>query len=194
MNKMIFTTDFAASKFAVTDNPSGLKSFSGYAIVWNQLSSDRGGYKARLLSNSAQIDANANIMALYNHEGGKILASTNAGTLKMTTDAYGLKVEIMPKADTTHYRDTLALVDAGEVKGMSFAMIDPVNYKDIKEGDQRVREFSSFYFDEVTICGAPAFDGTSIRAFADKPFDASTPERIKAEMKIEGFRIESLNI
>lgn len=196
MKKQYFTTSLEACKFSITDSPdgSGLKTFSGYAITWGQLSSDRGGYKVRLQPNSAKYEATSNVFALYNHEGGKILGSTDNKTLTLTPDSYGVKAIITPKADTSHYRDTLAMVAAGEVKGMSFSMTGPVKYTDLKEGGEKVREFSSFNFDEVTICGAPAFEGTSIAAYSDIPFNADTPNRNEAARIIEGLRLSQIEI
>ena len=49
--RVVFTND---AKFAVSDPKSGKLTLSGYAIVWDALSNDRGGYQVRL-----RVDANA---------------------------------------------------------------------------------------------------------------------------------------
>lgn len=95
----------------------------GYAIVFNSLSQDLGGYFERI--DPAAVDrtirAGTNVDALIDHrsESMYILGSTDSGLLSIKKDRHGLKADIRPP-DTTNARDLVTQVQAGLVKGMSF--------------------------------------------------------------------------
>lgn len=181
MDKIRFNIALEDVKFSIEDNASGLPKLSGYAMVWNKYSSDRGGYVVKLLPYSAK--PSGNVFALYNHDSGQVLGCSNNGTLTCTPDAYGLKVSINP-SDTTYGRDCVALVRRGDCGGMSFGMLAGGTYADKKENATNVREFSSFEYDEVTITPIPAFDDTTIGA----AFNAKVEEPVVA--KVEAVKVE----
>ena len=62
------------------------------------------------------------ILALYGHDDMAVLASTGNGTLRITPDDYGLKVEIDPAA-TSVGRDVVRLVRRGDIQGIKFRRI-----------------------------------------------------------------------
>lgn len=95
----------------------------GYAIVFNSLSQDLGGYFERI--DPAAVDrtlrSGTNVDALIDHrdESMYMLGSTDSGLLSLKKDRQGLKADIRPP-DTTNARDLITQVKAGLVKGMSF--------------------------------------------------------------------------
>lgn len=132
---------------------------AGYAMRWNSLSDDRGGFKVRLLPGSAI--AATPTAALYNHNRGEVLGTTANGTLRISNDDVGVRVEIdLP--DTSYARDTATLVRGGYVAGMSFYMAGEPAFRAIREGGQDIIEVSRFVYDEVSVLGNPAFADTSI--------------------------------
>ena len=167
------------SRFAVgtvPENSGGLPPLVGYAMTWNTLSDrrqefDQEGkkvgkpYRVRLLPNSAQPDPNCPTLALADHDFRRILGGTANATLKMASDATGQRCEINP-ANTSYGRDIVELVRRGDVDGMSFALLDAgAEFKEVDNPDapdEVIREYSKFFFDEVTVTGIPAFTSTSI--------------------------------
>lgn len=99
-----FTRD---SRFALKPADGKPGTLSGYAIVWNALSTDRGGYVVRLRPGSARPAATT--FALYNHEYADPLGRLENGTLRIFNDDTGVRVEIdLP--DTQAGRDVATLV------------------------------------------------------------------------------------
>jgi hypothetical protein len=91
----------------------------GYAIVFNELSEDLGGFR-EIIEPSAvdrtfaeQID----VRALVDHDPAKVIGRKTADTLRLVKDDRGLFVEIdVPK--TTAGDDILELVSRRDVSGM----------------------------------------------------------------------------
>jgi HK97 family phage prohead protease len=131
----------------------------GYAIVWNVLSTDRGGYAVRLLPASARFTAD--VLALWNHDSGRVLGSTGNGTLRLVSDEIGVRVEIdLP--DTTDGRDAAELVEGRYVRGMSFAWTSTPEAFPTTEAGRDVLNVKSFECDEVTVTAVPAFVQTTV--------------------------------
>jgi HK97 family phage prohead protease len=164
--RILFTAD---ARFSVTPSTNGGPGvLSGYALVWNQKSSDRGGFKVALAPNSAQFDNPT--FALFNHNYDAPLARNDNNTLSLASDAYGVKATIeLP--NTTVGRDVAELVRSGIVKGMSFGMLlDGASFTTSTDADgDEVDLFTSFRADEVTITPVPAFTGTSVGVAGDQP-------------------------
>ncbi|MCG3181202.1 MAG: hypothetical protein BIFFINMI_03577 [Phycisphaerae bacterium] len=185
-------------------------------MVWNTLSSDRGGYVVKLAPNSAH--PTDTVLALCDHDFSKIIASTENNTLALTSDDYGLKCEIaLP--DTTWARDTVALIehlrtsDGESQVGMSFGMMfEGMQFSEAEENGQVVRTFSSFVFDEVSITGIPAFEDTEIdtkEAEEEEPqpeekesdempmmpmVAAATPERNRMQVELKEIELMLIDI
>lgn len=107
---------------------------SGYAAVYNSLSSELGGgarrFRERIAPGAfrAALESGENVFAFYHHGvsgGGGMgsampLGSTRDGSLRLQEDGHGLAFELdLP--DTTEGRDLAALVARGTVRGVSFA-------------------------------------------------------------------------
>jgi HK97 family phage prohead protease len=192
--KQIFNLDREAVEFAVQDRENKMPILTGYAMKWNTLSDDRGGYKVRLKAGSAK-PANENTFAVCDHDFTKIMGCAGNGTLKMTSDDKGLKVEIDP-ADTSYNRDMVALIRRGDVNGMSFSMLWANCKYEVteKEGEPDIIEYSEFEFDEVTVTGRPAFTDTSIASeFAQAKPPAPTPLRNRLSVEIQEMNLPPSN-
>jgi HK97 family phage prohead protease len=210
--KIIFTSDAKLSlkKFtAVAKGPDSeqvpekIATLSGYAIVWNEVSGDRGGYKVRMLPGSAKIATPCN--AFWSHDPSQPIGTTANGSLRITSDDIGVKVEIdLP--DTTTGRDAEELVENKYVTGMSFAMADAPDQTTVKEGGETVVNVKSVLVDEVSITAIPAFSGTSIAVTEDdEPEDEvqAAPDTLSAkpanvevmkERTRQRLNIEKLNL
>jgi len=164
--RRLFSADCNFSLATDPDN-SGKTVLTGYALKWNTLSCDRGGYFVRLLPNSAQFAPNT--YALFHHDWKAPQSSIDTGSLKLTCDNVGVKIEATLIADTQATRDLKELVAKKLVKGMSFAIADEPDAKALVEDGKNIIEISRFLCDEVTFCANPAFDDTSVEIKTDAP-------------------------
>lgn len=104
--------------------PEGSKSpgtLVGYAAKYDKYSCDLGYFREKLKPGC--FDAamgRCDVRALYNHEPHLLLGRSSAGTLRLTSDAVGLKMECdLP--DTPTGREVAELVRRGDIQGQSFA-------------------------------------------------------------------------
>ena len=105
-----------------------------------------------------------NIRALDHHDGRRLLASTAARSLEMRDTPGGVEVEINV-ARTSAGDDVLALVEAGEVRGMSFGFTIPRGGDSFTrpEGSSKpLREIRQANLIEVTTTAIPAYAETTL--------------------------------
>jgi HK97 family phage prohead protease len=192
----LFTRDaaFTVARFAQTDTAGKTATLSGYAIRWNSLSDDRGGYKVRLLPGSAKFITPT--MALFHHDFAAIIGNTANNTLRILPDDVGVKVEIdLP--NTTLGRDVAELVEKGYVGGMSFAMVSSPTFTMKTEGPdkQQVMEVSAFEADEVTVTAIPSFADTSIQVTAPgEPIAAAKNSEPVKHRHAHGWKLQKMRL
>jgi hypothetical protein len=107
------------------------------------------------------LKVNNDILALVDHDPGRLLARTRSGSLRLFEDARGLAFEI-DVPDTQDGRDVLTLAERGDLGGMSFGFRVP------EGGDvwqDRRRELLRVDLREISVVKAwPAYDNTVIMA------------------------------
>jgi len=173
---------------ALTGKPATL---IGYPILWNVLSSDRGGFKYRLMKGSARFDTPTH--ALFHHNFAAILGVTSNDSLLIYPDDIGVKVEIiLPGTGLAH--DTAALVAGKYISGMSFAMKNkPTAVVKIENG-QRILEATDYLVDEVSVTGIPSFIETTVGILADPsntpPAAASFAIRRAHSLQANRYRLD----
>ena len=137
----------------------------GYAARYNITSHDLGGFRERILPGAfkGSVEGGADVRALVDHDNGKLLGRTSAGTLKLAEDAKGLRFEI-DVPDTTYGNDLLVSVRRGDVKANSFGFRVPPGGDRIKEeGKHIVRELLNVDLKEVSVVmSLPAYPGTTL--------------------------------
>jgi hypothetical protein len=108
---------------------------------------------------TATLASGGDILALVDHDDGRVLARTRSGTLRLSQDSKGLVFDL-DVPDTTAGRDVLALAERGDLGGMSFG------FRATDEdwsGD--TRELRSVELVEISVVSAwPAYDGTVVAA------------------------------
>ncbi|MGC4030248.1 MAG: HK97 family phage prohead protease [Tepidisphaeraceae bacterium] len=114
-----YATDAAAEAAAVQIvEQSDARKLIGYAVVWGAISETMpDGFRHRF--NRGSIRWLPMVHALVHHQWFLPLAVTTNGTLKLTEDGIGARVEIT-LGDTTAADDALKNVRAGIIRGMSF--------------------------------------------------------------------------
>ena len=102
------------------------------------------------------------VLALVDHDPGRLLARTRAGTLRLAEDSRGLSFSLdLP--DTTLGRDVLALAERGDLGGMSFGF----RVQDEAWPARDKRELRAVELIEVSVVHAfPAYSQTSVSARA----------------------------
>ncbi len=93
----------------------------GHAAVFDKLSVEMWGMREKIdpgaFDESLKKD---DVRAFYNHDMGRILGRTSAGTLSLSTDKRGLAFVLdLPRSAT----DVAESVDRGDISGMSFGFI-----------------------------------------------------------------------
>lgn len=184
--RIVFTDDarFAVAP-AVADKPTTL---TGYPILWNVLTSDRGGYKVRLKPGSATFTTPT--LALYHHDFQSVIGTTDNATLRLTPDDIGVKCEIdLPNTSTG--RDVAELVAKRYVRGMSFAMVSTPRGVRTVENGETILDVEAFAADEITITPIPAFQQTDIDVKPDAEFAAT---RIAHAHRLERFKFDRIRL
>jgi uncharacterized protein len=128
----------------------------------------------------ASLEAGADILALVDHDHGKLLARTSSGTLRLKEDAYGLAFSLdLP--DTQLGRDILALAERRDLGGMSFGF----RVQEDAWPARNRRELRAVDLVEVSVVQAfPAYAATSVAARA-----RISPE---AEARMRRLLVEAL--
>ncbi|MFP4360690.1 MAG: HK97 family phage prohead protease [Alphaproteobacteria bacterium] len=121
----------------------------------------------------------AEVHLLAQHDFARPLASTGAGTLTVRNTARALTFEarIAPAvAQTTHGADALALIAAGEARGLSPGFAVPAGGDEVRaEGDALVRTVKRAELVELSVVTRPAFGEAQVEARNWRPTAAATP-------------------
>ena len=196
---------FSNCELRVEQTGDGKPKIIGYAAVFNARSKDLGGFVEEIAPGAFTdaLAADGEVLALVDHDPGKVLGRRSAGTLRMAQDEKGLRVEIDPP-DTSVGRDAVENIRRKDIKGMSFRF--PRGAKDSwrMDGVDTVRTVHKAGLRDVTVTAVPAYDDTtaSLRTAADtddelrgyyagkiaeiqpKPAPVTTPKRNIAEKRM----------
>lgn len=135
----------------------GKRQLVGYAVVWGAISSPRkDGFRHRF--NRGSIKWSTPTLALWHHDTGTPLASTDNGTLTVQEDDYGVRVTI-DLDDTTAGDDAWKRVNSRLVRGMSFG---GVRLAYDRTDNPRIIDVTSFIGGEVTLTPLPAMTETNV--------------------------------
>lgn len=133
----------------------------GYAATFGT-SADIGGRFSETIAPGAfsgSLRSRSDIIALVDHDPGRVLARTRSGSLRLSEDSRGLAFDL-DVPDTAAGRDVLALAERGDVGGMSFGF---TALDDHWSGG--TREVRAVELHEISVVLAwPAYDGTVVQA------------------------------
>lgn len=132
--------------------------FIGYAAKFNSPSEDLGGFIETIEPGAFRksLRSRNDVKLLVNHDTGRVLASTRAGTMKLYEDEVGLRVEAsLP--NTTDGRDMAELLRRGDLNKMSFGFSV---MKDSWNSDMTQRTLKSVKLFETSIVSFPAYAAT----------------------------------
>ena len=151
---------FVECRAEASDNGRKIR---GYAIVFNSLSQDLGGFKERI--DPAAVDRTLSegldVRALVNHDTSLVIGRTRAGTLQLRKDSRGLAFVIEPDEEISYAKDIMRAVARGDVSGMSFGfrtLEDTWDY----ETEPWTRTVNDMKVSEISICSFPAYTQTDV--------------------------------
>lgn len=96
----------------------------GYAATFGSIANMGGGYQERIAPGAFREALTDDVLALLDHDLGKVLGRTRSGTLTLSEDSKGLAFALQVP-DTQAGRDVLALAERGDLGGMSFGFTVP---------------------------------------------------------------------
>jgi HK97 family phage prohead protease len=134
---------------------------SGYAAVFNQ-EVDIGGFFREVIEPGAFSKAvkRDDVVFLVNHEGLP-LARTKSGTLSLSEDEHGLKIETTLDPEDPDVKSIVPKMKRGDLDKMSFAFRSDMEIWD-ETTDPPTRTILEARLFDVSIVTTPAYDGTSI--------------------------------
>jgi HK97 family phage prohead protease len=134
------------------------RKLEGYAATFGAVA-DLGGFSEVIERGAFHASLGNDILALHDHDAGRVLGRTRSGTLRLYEDTRGLGFELkLP--DTSAGRDVQALAERGDLGGMSFGFLVP-DGGDNWEGTKR--SLRSVDLKEISVVSAwPAYPDTEI--------------------------------
>ena len=138
----------------------------GYAAVFNSQSEDLGGFREIILPGAFDraLSEGHDVRALVNHNPDKMLGRTSSKTARLGIDERGLRVEV-DVPDTQDGRDTLTLVQRGDLSQMSFAFQVRADQWRTENGAP-LRELLDVDLFDVSVVAYPAYPATAVSARA----------------------------
>ncbi|WP_221795290.1 HK97 family phage prohead protease [Aquisediminimonas sediminicola] len=143
---------------AFTEVRTAGRRIEGYAATFGS-EADLGSFKETIAPGAFRDALAGDVLAMLDHDPGKVLGRTRSGTLRLSEDSKGLKFSLdLP--DTQAGRDILALAERDDLGGMSFGFM-------ISKGGEswngNIRTLSKIALREISIVQAwPAYPDTEI--------------------------------
>lgn len=138
----------------------GKRTLAGYAAVFNSDTTIGDYFIERIDPAAFNKTIGGDVLALVNHDTGRVIGRTKSGTLRLSVDNVGLQVEI-DVPDTVDGRDLWTLVERGDISGMSFGFSVTKQEWD-ETGDIPQRTILEVDLYEVSACAMPAYTDTKL--------------------------------
>lgn len=148
---------------AATELRAAGRRLEGYAAVFGA-TAQIGGFSETIIPGAFldTLRSGRDVLALVDHDPGRLLGRTRAGTLTLAEDARGLAFSI-EVPNTTLGADILALAERGDLGGMSFSF-RATNETWPSAGHRELRAVDLV---EISVVQAhPAYDATTVSARA----------------------------
>lgn len=158
---------------------------AGYAALFNSETEIAGAFREVIAPGAfAETLKKSDVRALVDHDTGRVIGRSSAGTLRLKEDDVGLSVEVdLP--DTTEGRDLAVLLERGDITGMSFGFRVTAESWD-ERGPMPVRTIQAVDLFEVSAVAFPAYDDTSI---ALRSLDEARKERSRQNFNAAAHRV-----
>ena len=150
----------------------------GYASVFNTLSNDMG-FREIIAEGAFDGRLNDDVRFLINHDGLPLARTTN-GTLRLSTDATGLRYEA-EVANTSLGRDLVELMKDGTINQSSFAFTVEDDSWEVNDGMnvRTIKKVSRLY--DVSAVTYPAYEEASVGLRSMEAWQKENEEKIMQE-------------
>lgn len=108
------------AELRVEQRGDGGQVITGYAAVFETLSEVIWGFREKISRGAFTAVLGDDVRALWNHDPNYVLGRTKSGTLRLSQNDVGLRVDV-DVPDTTWARDLVESIKRGDVTGQSFA-------------------------------------------------------------------------
>jgi len=153
-----------AVAFRAADADSGkVGTLAGYAAVYLRRSQNLGGFVEQIHPDAFRqtLGDAGPVMARYNHEDAFLLGTTEAETLRVSSDGTGLLYDVdLPP--TTFGRDLAVLTQRGDVRHSSFAFRTIDDEWGVTEDGFPLRTLLAVQLVDVAPVNTPAYRDTSV--------------------------------
>lgn len=134
----------------------------GYAAVFDKLSENLGGFREKIAPGAFKKTIKKDdVRALFDHDSKYVLGRNTAGTLKLSEDDTGLRMQVTPP-EAQWVDDLLKSMERGDINQMSFGFYtisDEWEDMNKKEPIRTLREVELF---DVSVVTYPAYPDTSV--------------------------------
>jgi uncharacterized protein len=160
------------------------RQLAGYAALFNS-ETTIGDFVETIAPGAFKASLANDILALVDHDAGKVLARTKSRTLRLAENGKGLLFSLDVPA-TTFGADILALAERGDVGGMSFGFNVP---KGGETWSGNKRTLTNIDLKEISVVGAwPAYPNTTVFTRAKAPTNRSSFRLELAKRYLETVR------
>lgn len=153
---------------AVETRADGRLMLAGYAVKYNTISVDLGGFRETILPGAFDKVLNrqrgkGDVVALFNHDPNQLLGRTASGTLELASDEKGLRYSVsLPNTELG--RTISEMVARGDLRGSSFAFTVDQRGEQWAPGDdgkprRSIREVTGLY--DVSVVTHPAYPSST---------------------------------
>lgn len=161
---------------------------SGYAARFGDVAIIGGEFRERLAKTafSRTLEEHPDVVMLLDHDSGRVLGRTSAGTLTLRPDNVGLYFELEVDPTTPEGQTALGTIGRQDVRGCSFGF--RVRAEEWHDGGRRLplRTITDVDLYEVTLTAFPAYPTTSASMRRDNHANASR-RRAEAAMRARGM-------
>lgn len=172
------------------------RTIDGYAIVFNSLSHNLGGFVERVLPEAVQdgVIEKSDVVALLNHDASRGIlgrSRNGKGSLQLSADEHGLRF-VVDAPKTALGDECLEYLRRGDATQCSFAFtVAEDSWEKQSDGTylRTIRKFDRLYDCSILTC-TPAYEATSVSCRSFDEFKAEE-ERKEAEAKAEQERLEA---
>ncbi|UXN70587.1 HK97 family phage prohead protease [Devosia neptuniae] len=140
-----------------------MPSVNGYAALFQNETVIAGEFRERIARGAfSKSLRDADVVALLDHDTGRVIGRKSVGTLTLREDLIGLWVSIDVDNSTPEGQTVLGAVTRQDLKGMSFGF--RVRKEEWADGGSRLplRTLTEIELHEVSVVAFPAYERTSI--------------------------------
>ena len=152
-------------ELVIETRADGRPVIKGYAVVYNRLSVDLGGFRERIMPGAfdavlARQRGRSDLVSYYNHNPDMLLGRESSGTLEVFSDQKGVGYIVTPPATRA---DIVELIQRRDVKGSSFTFSVDKGGEGFTtdEGGRAIREIRAATIYELGPVVQPAYPSTT---------------------------------